>query len=69
MKGKGDIIGLTEDPKTLKKWIISAPEKTRVLTEFANVFKQDTDPELDYQHREESMSMFRNKFRVSQKNI
>ena len=56
-KGKGGIIGLTQEPQALKKWIISAPEKARVLPEFENVFKHDTDLELDYRHDDENMSM------------
>ena len=67
-KGKGGIIGLTQEPQALKKWIISAPEKARVLPEFENVFKHDTDLELDYRHDDEICQCrvpFRKKFQVS----
>ena len=56
-KGKGGIIGLTEEPRAIKKLINSAPDKARVLTQFENVFKHYTGLELDYQHHDESMSM------------
>ena len=39
------------------KWIVSAPEQAKVLTEFKNVFKHNTNPELDYRHHDETMSM------------
>ena len=57
LKIKGGSIALTEDPQALKKWYVSAPEKPRVMTEFENVLKHDTDLELDYLHHDESMSM------------
>ena len=43
----------SEAPKALKKWINSAPEKARVLTEFENIFKYDIDPKLHYQYHDE----------------
>ena len=42
---------------TLKKWIISGPEKTRVLREFESFFKLGINLELDYRKHNESMSM------------
>ena len=34
MKGKGWVVGLTENPVALKRWIIAGPEKARLTTEF-----------------------------------
>ena len=56
VKGKGGIIGLTEDQKALKKWIISAPEKARIPIEFEKTFNCNTNPEIDYRRHVKGMS-------------
>jgi hypothetical protein len=38
MKGDGGVIGLTENPNALLRWIVAGPEITRVIEEFENSF-------------------------------
>ena len=38
IKGKGGAVGLTEDPATLRRWLIARPEIARVVNEFETTF-------------------------------
>ena len=43
VKGKGEVIGLTENPTTLRRWMICGPELARfdTVTGFGNPFEDD----------------------------
>ena len=41
MKGNGRAVGLTENPKAFKRWIIAGPEQAKLLTEFEDQFLDD----------------------------
>ena len=56
VKGKGGVIGLTESPAALQKWMISGPEQARLLTEFETEYLPEEDPEVNYMHHEEGLS-------------
>ena len=34
IKGEGGAVGLTEDPAALRRWMITGPELSRIVTEF-----------------------------------
>jgi hypothetical protein len=51
VKGVGGIIGLTENPEMLERWIMTGPEISRVVEEFTGANDNDDDEELP--HHEE----------------
>jgi hypothetical protein len=57
VKGKGGIIGLTENPSALKRWIIAGPEQARLLTEFEDYFIEDLNNDNNFRHHEEVASI------------
>ena len=48
VKGVGGIIGLTENPVMLERWIVTGPEISRVVEEFTGVNDNDDDEELPH---------------------
>lgn len=56
VKSKGGIIGLTENPIALQRWMISGPEQARLLTEFESQYLESEDPEVNFRHHEEGLS-------------
>ena len=56
VKGKGGVIGLTENPAALQRWMVSGPEQARLLTEFEREYLPEEDPEVNYMHHEEGLS-------------
>ena len=34
IKGDGGVVGLTEDPAALRRWMLAGPEISRVVAEF-----------------------------------
>ena len=51
VKGNGGIVGLTESPYALKQWLISGPEKSRILTECGQTLLDEVKE--DFMHHEE----------------
>ncbi len=37
MKGVGGVIGITENPEMLERWVATGPEISRVLQQFTDV--------------------------------
>lgn len=58
VKGVGCIIGLTENPDMLERWIVTGPEISRVLEEFTTVNDSD-DSEWRPHHEQGSASQQR----------
>ena len=54
VKGVGGVIGLTENPEMLERWIITGPEISRVLDEYNG--DNDEDDEGEQPHHEEGHS-------------
>ena len=52
VKGKGGVIGLTENSVALQRWMVAGPQMARLITEFESTFL----PDLNYRHHEEGMS-------------
>ena len=50
VKGKGGVVGLTENPTALKRWMISGSEFARVNTEFESLFLPEMDPDINFRH-------------------
>lgn len=50
IKGDGGAIGLTENPKALRRWMVAGPEVARLITEFEN----DTISNKDHRHHEQT---------------
>uniref|UniRef100_UPI00358F24FE uncharacterized protein n=1 Tax=Myxine glutinosa TaxID=7769 RepID=UPI00358F24FE len=57
VKGVGGVIGITENPEMLERWIATGPEISRVLEQFTDV-DDDEDQELPH-HEEGSTSQHR----------
>ena len=51
IKGEGGVVGLTEDPAALRRWMISGPEVARVVTEFEKTFIRTSKE--DIRHHEQ----------------
>lgn len=45
VKGKGGVIGLTENPVALRRWMICGPELARCISEFESGNEVDVDDE------------------------
>lgn len=56
VKGKGGIIGLTENSAALQRWLVSGPEQRRLLEEFENEYLPQEDLDINYHHHEEGLS-------------
>ena len=41
IKGDGGVVGLTEDPAALRRWILARPEISRVVAEFEESMSDD----------------------------
>lgn len=63
VKGVGGVIGITENPEMLERWIATGPEISRVLQQFTNVH-DDGGQELPH-HEEGSTSQHRFKCHVT----
>lgn len=57
VKGKGGVIGLTENPDAFQRWMIAGPEQARLLAEFEEDYLPDEDPEINYKHHEEGFAV------------
>ena len=60
VKGKGGVIGLTESPGALQRWMVSGPEQARLLAEFEGEYLPVQDPEINHMHHEEGLSSQKN---------
>ena len=54
-KGKGGVVGLTENPSALQRWLVAGPQMARLLTEFESTFLLEDDSEHNYEHHEEGL--------------
>ncbi len=52
VKGKGGVIGLTESPTALQRWLICGPEIANCLSEFENQKTTHGTPAIDLHHEE-----------------
>ena len=43
VKGSGEVIGMTENPATLRRWIVAGPEQARLLKEFESQLSNSED--------------------------
>ena len=57
VKGKGGVVGLTENPTALKRWMIAGPEFARLNTEFESLFFPEMDPDVNFRHHEEGLAL------------
>ena len=57
VKGIGGVIGLTENPITLRRWMICGPELPRCISQFENqILSESTDPQK-FLHHEEGLAV------------
>ena len=52
VKGKGGVVGLTENPVAL----VAGPETARITEEFEQAFLPEEDHDINYRHHEEGAS-------------
>ena len=57
MKGKGGVVGLTENPTGLKRWMIAGLQFARQNTEFESLFLPEMDPDVNSRHHEEGLAL------------
>ena len=57
VKGKGGVVGLTENPTALKRWMIAGPEFARLNTEFESLFLPEMDPDINSRHHEKGLAL------------
>ena len=50
------VVGLTENPVTLKRWVVAGPETARIMEEFEHAFLPEADLDINYRHHEEGAS-------------
>ncbi|KAK3889182.1 hypothetical protein Pcinc_006754 [Petrolisthes cinctipes] len=55
VKSSGGIVGLTENPVALRRWVLSGPEISRLLKQFEEEYHPDDDPESleEFHHHEQ----------------
>ena len=56
VKGNGGVVGLTENPAALCRWLLSCPELARLLTQFEEQYLPETNSETECTHHEEGLS-------------
>ena len=56
VKGNGGVVGLTENPAALCRWLLSGPELARLLTQFKEQYIPETNSETECTHHEEGLS-------------
>ena len=57
VKGKGGVVGLTDNPTALLRWAIAGPEQARLITQFEKEYLTDPeDTRAEYQHHDEGIS-------------
>ena len=54
VKGSGGVVGLTENPAALSRWLISGPEMARLVTQFDEQYMPQPNRE-DTSHHEEGL--------------
>ena len=54
VKGSGGAVGLTESPVAFRRWMVAGPETARVLQEFENQLKGETNVDEKNKHHEVS---------------
>ena len=55
VKGSGGAVGLTENPKAFRRWMVAGPEQARLLTEFEGQFMAQENAQG--KHHEQSLSV------------
>ena len=50
------MVGLTENPAALCRWLLSGPELARLLTQFEEQYIPETNSETECTHHEEGLS-------------
>jgi len=68
VKGVGGIIGLTENPEMLERWIVTGPEISRVVEDFTGVKDNDDDDE-QLPHHEEGYNASQHRFQRHVKDL
>ena len=56
VKGSGGVVGLTENPVALCRWLICGPELARIVTQFGEQYMPETNPVGESVHYEEGLS-------------
>ena len=56
LKGAGGVIGMTENPATLRRWIVAGPEQARLLKEFESQLSC-TSEDAHKLHHEQCLSL------------
>ena len=58
VKGSGGAVGLTENPDAFRRWMLTGPEKARLLKEFEEEYLPDEDKDnpKNFQHHEQGLS-------------
>jgi len=56
VKGSGGVVGLTENPAALCRWLICGPELARIVTQFGEQYMPETNPVGESVHYEEGLS-------------
>lgn len=61
VKGKGGVIGLTESPTALQRWLLCGPELARCITEFENEIEHEIGGSRGkFLHHEEGLAAQKN---------
>ena len=54
VKGSGGAVGLTENPKAFRRWMVAGPEQSRLLTEFEDQYMAEENAQGN--HHEQSLA-------------
>ena len=54
VKGSGGVIGITNSPSSLRRWMLSGPQISRMVEEFQDQYLDD-DQELEQRHHEQDL--------------
>ena len=52
IKGDGGVIGLTEDPSALRRWMVAGPETSRMVANFEKALEIDDDKANNLHHEQ-----------------
>jgi hypothetical protein len=65
VKGSGGIVGLTEDPASLQKWLLAGPEISRLVQGFEDTFLEESNEDSLFHHSEDLSSQKRYKAKTT----
>ena len=60
VKGSGGVIGITQNPSALRRWLLSGPEISRLVNQFEHSYLESNEEEKQHPHHEQNLQNQKN---------